>query len=87
MEFMSVVLDTSHLEMSPLNDDAAGMTRASNNLFISVTDSETSHDPIRPCGPLEQSEFSFRHSRMAAWSSHLDSGAHSVVGYCVSGDA
>ena len=37
-------------------------------------------DPIGPCGPLEQSVESFRHSAMAAWSSALDVGAHSVAG-------
>ena len=42
---------------------------------------DTSQDPIGPCGPLEQSADSFRHSTMAAWSSALDLGAHPVVGY------
>ena len=46
---------------------------------MSVTD-ETSHDPIVPCGALEQSVDSLRHSTMAAWSSAVDFGAHSVVG-------
>ncbi len=46
---------------------------------------ETSHDPIGPCGPLEQSDDSLRHSTMASWSSDLDFGAHPVVGRCYSG--
>ena len=77
MESMLATLDTSHLEISLLNDDAAGTISLLNKLFMSVT-AETSHDPICPCGPLEQSEDSFRHSRMAAWSSALDFGVHSL---------
>ena len=49
-----------------------------NSWFISVT-AERSHDPIGPCGPLEQSVDIFRHSAMAAWSSSLDFGAQPVV--------
>ena len=41
---------------------------------------ETSQDPIGPCGPLEQSEDSLRHSAMATWISDLDCGAHPVAG-------
>ena len=41
---------------------------------------ETSHDPIGPCGPLEQSVDSSRHSLIAYWSSPLDCGAHAVWG-------
>ena len=48
--------------------------------MLSVT-AETSHDPIGPCGPLEQSEDSCKHSTMAALSSDLDVGDHSVVEY------
>ena len=43
---------------------------------------ETSHDPIDPCGALEQSVGdSLRHLAMASSSSSLDCGAHSVVVY------
>ena len=42
---------------------------------------EIFHDPIGPCGPLEQSVDIFRHSAMAAWSFDLDFGAHPVVKY------
>ena len=53
--------------------------------MLSVT-AETSHDPIGPCGPLEQLVDSLMHSIMAAWSSGLDFfGAHAVVGRCYSG--
>ena len=45
---------------------------------MSVT-AETSQNPIRPYGPLEQSVDSFRHSTIAAWSSALDFGANAVV--------
>ena len=54
---------------------------------MSVT-AETSQDPIGPCGPLEQSVDSLRHSTMAAWScdlTDLDFGAHAVVGRYYSG--
>ena len=47
---------------------------------MSVT-AEMSQDPIGPCGPLEQSEDSFRHSSMAAWSSSLDFGVHPEMGH------
>ena len=52
--------------------------------MLSAT-AETSHDPIGPCGPLEQSLDSLTHSAMASWSSDLDFGAHAVVGRCYSG--
>ena len=80
MTYMLVTLDTSHLEMSPLNLSVPETTVESNTSFMSVT-AETSQDPIGPCGPLEQSVDSCRHSLMAARSSALDSGAHPVVGY------
>ena len=51
-----------------------------NKLLMSFT-AETSQDPIGPCGPLEQSEDSCRHSTMAALSSTLDFGVKSVVAY------
>ena len=46
---------------------------------------ETSHVPIGPWGPLEQSEESFRHVAMAACISSLDVGVHAVVGRYYSG--
>ena len=52
--------------------------------MLSAT-AETSHDPIGPCGPLEQSEDSLRHSTMASWSSNLDFGSHPVMGRYYSG--
>ena len=72
-----VIFDTSHLEMSPLNLFAPG-TESSLNNWMSTT-ADTSHDPIGPCGPLEQSVDSRRHSAIAAWSSALDFGAHPAV--------
>ena len=75
-----VTLDTSHSEMSPLNDvDEAGTRHAWNNILMSVT-AETSQDPIGPCSPLEQSVGdSSKHRTMAALSSVLDSGAHPAM--------
>ena len=52
---------------------------------MSVT-AETSHDPIGPCEPLEQSVDSCRHCSMAARSSAFDFGDHPVVLYYYSGD-
>ena len=52
--------------------------------MLSVT-AETSHDPIGPCGLLEQSVDSLTHSAMASWSSDLEFGAHPVVGRYYSG--
>ena len=83
MDRMLVTLDTSHFERSPLNLFAPGtrlLFASTNKLCISAT-AETSHDPIGPCGPLEQSVDSFRHSTMAAWNSSLDFGAQPMVGY------
>ena len=51
-----------------------------NKPSISVTP-ETSQDPIGPCGPLEQSGESSRHSLIAAWSFALDLGTHPVTSY------
>ena len=87
MECISVTLDTSHLERSPTNlfaAEAGLYFEWNNNSLMSVTP-KTSHDPIGPCGPLEQSEDSFRHSATAAWRSALDFGAHSVSGHYFSG--
>ena len=75
MYAMLVTLDTSHFERSPLNDFAAWkMARMSVTL-------DTSQEEIGPCGPLEQSEDSCRHSLMALWSSSFDFGAHPAVQY------
>ena len=65
MSSMLVTLDTSQLDMSPMNLFALGTNL--NNWLISVI-AETSQDPIGPCGPLEQSADSFRHSLMVTWS-------------------
>ena len=80
MARMLVTLDTSHLEMSPLNDDTAGTSRLSNTKLMSVT-AETSHNRIGSCGPLEQSVVRFRHSVMATWRSTLNCGGHPAVVY------
>ena len=84
MLYMSVTLDTSHLDMSPMNLFAPGTTSRLNNRLMSVT-ADTSQDPIGPCGPLEQSGDSFRHSAMAAWSSALALRAPAAVGRYYSG--
>ena len=82
---MSVTLDTSHLEMSPLNSLAPGTGldfESTNNQLMSVT-AETSHDAIGPYRPWEQSVGeSLRHLAMASSRSSLDCGGHSVVVYC-----
>ena len=83
MPLMVVTLDTSHLERSALNLFAPGtgfQLSSTNKLVMSVT-AETSQDPTGPCGPLEQSADSCRHSRMAVWRSDLDFGDHPVVEY------
>ena len=72
MRSIFVTLDTSHFEMSPLNEDASA-----NNELMSVT-ADTSQDPIGPYRPVEQSEDSLRHCVMAAFSSDLDFGANAV---------
>ena len=64
MPHMLVTLDTSQSEMSPVNFFPPVTLSRFNNWLISVT-SDTSQDPIRPRGPLEQSVDSCRHSRMA----------------------
>ena len=81
MLHMPVALDTSQLDMSPVNLLAPGTKSLLNNSLMSAT-AETSHDPIGPCGPLEQSVGdSCRHSLMAAWSSSSDLKASAVVKY------
>ncbi len=57
MLFMLVTLDKSHLERSPMKlvDPGIGLLVASKNRFIKLVIADTSHDPIGPCGPLEQS--------------------------------
>ena len=75
MPHMLVTLDTSQSEMSPVNFFPPVTLSRFNNWLISVT-SDTSQDPIGPCGPLEQSVDSCRHSLIATWSFALDFGAH-----------
>ena len=75
MPNMLVTLDTSHLEMSPLNLLGFALK---NNQVMSVT-AATCQDPIGPCGPLEQSVDRCRQELMAACSSALDFGAHPPV--------
>ena len=70
---MVFTLDTSHFEMSPLNEGY----HARWNVDCMLVTAETFQDPIGPCGPLEQSLVSFRHSAMAALSSAFDP----VMGY------
>ena len=67
---MSFTRDTSHLEMSPLNDVAPIKM-----VLISVM-LDTSHSPIGPCRPSEQSPFSdnFRQVVTALLSFALDCG-------------
>ena len=74
---MSVTLDTSHLQMSPLNNPAWANMR-----LMSVT-LDTSHSPIGPCGNLEQSSSgklyipsgdNFRHATTALLRAALDCG-------------
>ena len=83
---MSVTLDTSQLEMLPLNDVAEMsplnelVNASKNNQLISVI-AETSQFPIDPRGPLEQSVDSCRHSLMAAWRSAFDLKAQPGVEY------
>ena len=86
MYAMVVTLDTSHLEMTPVNLFALGTTSWLNNWLISVT-AETSHDPIAPCRPLEQvvDSDSRRHFLMADWSSALDFGFHPVLWGMIAG--
>ena len=81
-------MDTSHLEISPLNDNADVKTLrmlvfsldTKNNQLMSVT-AETSQNPIGPCGPLEHLLDTFRHSTMANRRLALNFGGHAVVGY------
>ena len=77
---MLVTLDTSQLDMSPMNLFALGTNL--NNKLMSVA-AETSQDPIGPCGPLEQSVDSFRDSLMVTWSLAfgVDFESHPIVGY------
>ena len=84
-------LDTSHLEMSPLNLFAPGKSllfKSKKSQLVSVTAAygrtgRLSQDPIGPCGPKEQSVDSCRHSLMAAWSSALVFGDQPVVCYYI----
>ena len=72
---MSVTLDTSHFEMSPLNENARW------NVDCMLVTAETFQDPIGPCGPLEQSLDSCRHSLMAARSCAFDFETQPAVGH------
>ena len=83
---MVVTLDTSHLEMSALNIGELIFSLGSNKLFISVTD-DTSHDPMGPREPLEQSVDIRRHSTKASLSSFLDAGTNPVLEYWVGRNA
>ena len=71
---MSVTCATSHCEMSPLKLVIA------NKWLISVT-LDTSHSPIGPCTPVEQSpsEERRRHARTDFKSSNLDCGANTEI--------
>ena len=81
MAHMVVTLDTSHLEISPVNSLDLGTISSLNNWLISIT-AEISQDPTGPCGLLEQSKDNFlRHSPMAACSSALDFGVQPGVRY------
>ena len=78
---MLITLDTSHLEMSPLNDDTRATLSALNKLSISFTD-ETSQDQIGPRASVKQLVGdSWRHSLTVAVSSALDFGAYPAVVY------
>ena len=68
--------DTSHFEMSPLNEYALA-----NTPLISAT-LDTSHSAIEPYGPLRQSPLvgeNLRHLSTASLSSALDQSAKVVV--------
>ena len=58
MVFMSLTLNTFHFEISPLNDPAPMKMELMSMIL------DTSHSPIAPCGPAEQSPFgdNFRHA-------------------------
>ena len=82
MNAMVVTLDTSHSEISPVKLLGVEAASALSSQLISVT-ADTFHDPIGPCGPLEQSVDTCRHSRMAAWSSAFGLNAKMCVYECV----
>ena len=70
MSNMSFTLDTSHFEMSPLNNNAFENIRS-----MEVT-RDTSHAPIGPYGPVEQSpsDENARHSFTAFLRPSFDCG-------------
>ena len=84
MRSIFLTLDTSQLEISPLNLFDPGTNSSLNDWLISFT-AETSQDPIGPCRPVKQSADSSRHSSMAAWSSVLEIGAHPLFRFPVKG--
>ena len=67
---MSFAFDKSHFEISALKNIAL------ENMRLMSATRDTSHFPIGPCGPLEQSPLgdSLRHALTARLSSALDSG-------------
>ena len=77
---MLVTLETSHFEMSPLNNFVLANMSLMNISLMSVT-LETSQSPSGPCGLLEQSPFgdSLRHASTALRSSALDCGENAGV--------
>ena len=73
---MSFTLDTFHFETEPMN---AGANEKIKDMLLTL---DTSHSPIGPCGPVEQSPFgdNFRHASMALLSSDFDCGEKTAVG-------
>merc|ERR1719326_174141 len=69
---MEVTRETSQFEMSPLKDVWA-------NIEIMSVTWDTSHVPIGPCGPLEQSDESLRHASTASLSSLRVFGENTVA--------
>ena len=73
MYAMSVTLETSHFEISPLN-----LSASENNCRVLGT-LDTSQDPIGPCKLLEQSVDTLVHSITAVWSCALSFGANPAI--------
>ena len=65
-----ITRETSHRDMSPLNNVA------DEKMYVMSVTRDTSHPPIAPCTPREQSPFgdSTRHASTALLSSSLDRG-------------
>ena len=70
---MTLTLDTSHLEISPLKKFAY------ENMWLMSVTLKTSHSPICPYGPFRQSPFgeSLRHASTDLLSSTLNCGRNS----------